>query len=280
MTLRYSVLPFLLLLILSSGGSARASVYIGLATGVEGYAESDHNSYTANRELILGWRGRKWSAPARQGVTDVHARVVQAEDKDPEKSDSERYRDSTRWFADVVRPFHALSSGPRPWLLAAWGWLEGAENHQQLEEREYMGAAGLGLDKRIGTGGQWDIRAGLALACNEEEKDDDWPRENFDIGRDQLGRRGCGWFGRWNNQVRLPTGTVLGAKLDYYDGRFDYGTQDYRRGRAELYMRVPLVSPSHMLRVSGRTIRRHAELDLLGFEDQLNQVGLAYWYRF
>ncbi|GEM_PF-3339683 len=276
-----------LLLLLSSTAlqavetdETRLPLYLGLGLGVEGYADADHNSYARGRTVRLGWHNRWTGERARVGRPELHAQISHTYEQEAERNDEQRYSEHVQWFVDGVHPLRPLSGHDRPWLLSGWGWLEGGENHQQLEEREFMGAVGAGLDKRLGRGTTWDLRLGAALACNEEEKDDDRPRIAQSIGEEQLNRNGCGYFGRWYNTITLPTATEFGLNLDHYEGAHSYGNKEYRRSRAHLYMEVPLVRSHHLLRVMTRTIIRDSETDLIGFEDRLNQVALQYYYHF
>lgn len=179
-----------------------------------------------------------------------------------------------------MHPFRALGQGNGPWLVAWLADLEYEKNSQQLEEFEYMAALGPALVRRFGNDTSVDMVLGLSMACNEEEKDDDWPRENFDIGRDKLNRRGCGQYLQWKSRITLPTATEFGVSLDYYEGTLSYGDQYYRRERANLYMHVPLTRRHHHLRLTVTITDRDAEIDFTGFDDRLRQASLQYIYRF
>jgi len=110
---------------------------------------------------------------------------------DAEKYDADRLNLSHDYSVSFQRPFMRLASDTLISIVAAY---EYQENSQQTEEFEHTIYSGLSFDKYFRLFKNMTTLGGVgALACNEEEKDDERPRMLFGIDRGSLNRKGCGY---------------------------------------------------------------------------------------
>jgi len=192
-----------------------------------------------------------------------------------EKFDIDRDPLSTEFSALFQRPFTQLSSGAQLSLIAEFEFLQ---NAQQTEEFEYTIYVGLAYENRFtGLGDTSFWGAVGAVACNEEEKDDDLPMSLFELDRDQLKRKGCGYYTHLYSTLFITENLSWLVSADYYSG--DYGEKFYRRQRYSTYIRW-FLSNNHSIHVGYRLIRRDSERDFLGMDDDFHQIGIGYSHQF
>ena len=198
------------------------------------------------------------------------ADLVINHESDAEQFDSKRNKRSHEYSLGYKRPFKQTESGAFVGITAGY---EYSENVQQTEEFEKMLHAGLTLDRFSPWSSNVTNWGGTgALACNEEEKDDERPRILFGIERDELNRRGCGYYIQLRAETITPSGFIWSVSMDNYKG--DYGEQHYRRFRIEAVVRWEL-GHNNNCDASYSMISRKSEQDFLGFDDDFYQLGVG-----
>ncbi|SQH74710.1 conserved protein of unknown function [Shewanella benthica] len=200
---------------------------------------------------------------------------------DSEKYDEDRFRNSADLKFNYQRPFASFGEA-HEYLLSFHGRYEGHYNSQQLEELEQLIVAGLALNTRFNDVNHYDLGLTLGFAYSEEEKDDDWPREEMGHGEDVLNRAGFGYFFEWSNAYTFAhSGVQLMAKLSRYDGNWSYDKgQFYTVDRLTFSAVIPLADENNLLHFTSQYINRDYELDLLGFKDTLYRVAVEYIHYF
>jgi len=189
---------------------------------------------------------------------------------DAQQFDSKRNKRSHEYSMNYQRPLKQTQSDIFISFLADY---EYSENVQQTEEFERTLYAGLMLDKFSGWSNNVTNWGGIgALACNEEEKDDEIPRNLFGIERDLLNREGCGYFVQLHADTITSSGLIWSVTVDHYKG--DYGTQYYRRQRFEAAVRWDLAKNNNC-DVSYRVIKRKSERDFIGMDDIFYQFSFG-----
>lgn len=192
-----------------------------------------------------------------------------------EKYDADRLKLSHEYSISFQRPFMRLASDT---LISAVAAYEYQENLQQTEEFEKTIYAGLAFDKYFSWSNNVTTWGGTgALACNEEEKDDELPRILFGIDRNSLNRRGCGYYTRLHASTVIPTGLVLSMSVDNYTG--DYGEKHYRRQRFSTNLHWS-INNNKSCDASYRLIRRNSERDFIGIDDNFYQFGFGCSHHF
>ena len=194
---------------------------------------------------------------------------------DAENYDTDRLSLSHDFSVSFQRPFMRLASGTLISVVAAF---EYQENSQQTEEFEQTIYAGVSFDKYFTWFNNVTTWGGTgALACNEEEKDDEIPQLLFGIDRNELNRKGCGYYSRLHTATVLPSGLVWSMSVDNYTG--DYGVKHYRRQRLSTSIRW-LMKNNNSCEASYRLIRRNSERDFIGIDDNFYQFGFGCSHRF
>lgn len=196
-------------------------------------------------------------------------------ESDAENYDDDRHKRSHEYSVSFQRPFLRLASDTLISFVAAY---EYHENVQQTEEFEQTIYSGMAFDKYFpwfnnvtnwgGTG---------ALACNEEEKDDEIPRILFAIDRDSLNRKGCGYYVSLHTSTIMPSGLVWSMSVDNYTG--DYGVKHYRRARFSTNVEW-FMKNNNSCDASYQLIRRNSERDFIGIKDNFYQFGFGCSHRF
>lgn len=193
---------------------------------------------------------------------------------DAEKFDIDRANISSGFSASFQRPFMRTAADTLISVVAAY---EYHENAQQTEEFEKTIYSGLAFDRYFGWFNNVTTWGGTgALACSEEEKDDERPRILFGIDRSELNRKGCGYFIRLHAETVTPLGLVWAISVDNYTG--DYGVKHYRRQRFSTNV-TWIMKNNNSCDASYRFIRRNSERDFIGMDDNFYQFGFGCSHR-
>ncbi len=192
-----------------------------------------------------------------------------------ERYDTDRDSLSAEFSASFQRPFKQLASGA---LISVVAGLEYLENAQQTEEFEYTIYTGLAFDSRftwLNNSSSWGAVA--AFACNEEEKDDDIPHLLFELDRNELNRKGCGFYTHLYTTMFITPSLSWSISADNYTG--DYGEKHYRRQRFLTRIRL-FFGNNNSCDANYRLIRRNSEREFLGMGDEFYQLGIGCSHRF
>ncbi|NKF52761.1 hypothetical protein G3R49_19580 [Shewanella sp. WXL01] len=254
---------------------------VSLISGMEAYPESPDSSLSRGVGARLIYSNLRYVDPYQLGANHYDIRLSYFYEKDSEKYDEDRYRDSMDWKLRYQRPLMAFGDND-DYLLSIHARHEGHYNSQQLEEFEMLTLAGVALDRRFGSDNYYDLGFVAALGYSNEEKDDDWPRENGGHGEDVLGRKGYGYYLEWNNAYTFAhSGVQLNATLRTFQGNWKYDAgQFYVQDQLNINVIVPLANQNHLLTFATQYIKRDYELDLIGFEDVLYRAAASYTYYF
>lgn len=260
----------------SNSGDLQAS-YLSFGVGLISDSFSGRLSSTSSDALSLNfqWTNR---SPTEWFVEDRNYYSIDLmlnNEQHPEKFDKDRDPLSTEFSTLYQRPFFSFSSGAYLSFVAEFEFLQ---NAQQTEEFEYTVYTGLALENRFTRLSDTSFWGAVgAVACNEEEKDDDLPRMLFELDRDQLNRRGCGYYTHLYSIMFIRPNLSWFVSADYYSG--DYGDKFYRRQRYSTQIRW-FIGTNNSIHASYRVIRRESELDFLGMSDDFHQIGIGYNYQF
>ena len=152
-----------------------ASVIVGL----ESYPDSEYSSMSRGGGFSIIWDDRRYNNGLKLDEIYIRARATYYFEKDSEKYDNDRYRDSMDAKFHFYRPFTSFGD-QQQYIVSAHTRVEGHYNSQQLEEFEILAIAGLGLNRRFTDVNHYDLGFVLGAGYSEEEKDDDWPRNELD----------------------------------------------------------------------------------------------------
>ncbi|QFU25119.1 hypothetical protein FM038_000905 [Shewanella eurypsychrophilus] len=254
---------------------------ISVLAGLESYPDSEASSMSRGGGLSFIWDDLRYNNVYQLDTNYFRVRGTYYYERDAEKYDEDRYRNSADLKLNYQRPFYSFGE-EQEYLLSIHGRYEGHYNSQQLEEFEQLAVAGLAFNTRFSGTNHYDLGLILGLGYSEEEKDDDWPREEMGHGEDVLNRAGFGYFFEWSNAYTFAhSGVQLTAKFSRFDGNWSYDAgQFYKVDRLTLGAVVPLANENNLLHFSSQYITRDYELDLIGFEDTLYRVAVEYVHYF
>jgi hypothetical protein len=284
MQLMVSVLSSLLLANISTSVMAEekalplaASVIVGL----ESYPDSEYSSMSRGAGFSIIWDDRRYNNGLKLDENYIRGRATYYHEKDSEKYDDDRYRNSMDAKLHYYRPFTSFGD-QQQYIVSAHARVEGHYNSQQLEELEILAIAGLGLNRRFTDVNHYDLGFVLGAGYSEEEKDDDWPRQELGHGVDVLGRSGLGYFVEWNNAYTFTnSGVQITASYSHFSGEWAYDdNQFYKVDHLKFGVIVPLGNQNNLLHFATEYISRDYELDLIGFDDVLYRVGAEYIHYF
>lgn len=252
-----------------------------LIAGLESYPDSEFSSMSRGGGISLIWDDLRYDNTYQLNQNYVRARATYYVERDSEKYDNDRYRDSMDLRASYQRPFATFGQDDT-YLVSLHGRYEGHYNSQQLEEYEQLAVVGLSLNRRFSDVNHYDLGLIAGVGYSEEEKDDDWPREEMGRGEETLNRTGFGYLLEWSNQYTFAhSGVQLGVKLTHFDGNWHYDAgQFYTMDRFTVEVVTPLANANNLLHFTSQYISRDYELDLLGFEDTLYRVAVEYVHYF
>lgn len=280
---KYSTLPLLFFALgFPVCGAAENSPYaMSLIAGLEAYPDSEYSSMSRGGGISFIWDDLRYNNVYQLDKNYFRVRATYYYERDPEKYDEDRYRNSMDFRFNYQRPFMTLGSHD-DYLLSFHGRYEGHYNSQQLEEFEQLAVAGLSIHRRFGGQNHYDLGLTLGLGYSEEEKDDDWPREEMGHGEEALNRAGLGYFFEWNNRYTFAqSGVQLAAMWSRFDGQWAYDADKfYTMDRLTLEVVTPLGDHNNLLHFMTQYISRDYEVDLLGFEDTLYRVAVEYVHYF
>lgn len=277
-----AIATFMLAMPVDATESTERNPYaISILAGLESYPDSESSSMSRGGGLSFIWDDLRYNNIHQLDTNYFRVRGTYYYERDSEKYDEDRFRDSADLKFNYQRPFTSFGED-QSYLLSFHGRYEGHYNSQQLEEFEQLVVAGLALNTRFTGTNHYDLGLTLGLAYSEEEKDDDWPREEMGHGEDVLNRAGFGYFFEWSNAYTFAhNGVQLTAKFSRYDGQWSYDTgQFYKVDRLTFGAVMPLANENNLLHFSTQYINRDYELDLLGFEDTLYRVAVEYVHYF
>ncbi|CAM4072067.1 hypothetical protein [Shewanella aquimarina] len=254
---------------------------MSLIAGLESYPDSEFSSMSRGGGLSFIWDDLRYNNVYQLDTNYFRVRGTYYYERDSEKYDEDRFRNSMDLRFNYQRPFATLGA-QQDYLLSFHGRYEGHYNSQQLEEFEQLAVAGLSLNRRFSDVNHYDLGLTLGLGYSEEEKDDDWPREEMGRGEEDLNRAGFGYFFEWSNKYTFAhTGVQLGAKWSRFDGQWSYDADKfYTMDRLTLEVIMPLANQNNLLHFTTQYISRDYEVDLLGFEDTLYRVAVEYVHYF
>ncbi|MEC4727984.1 hypothetical protein HWQ46_20825 [Shewanella sp. D64] len=254
---------------------------ISLLSGIEAYEDSPHSSLSKGVGISFIWDDLKYDQKYQVGEHYVRARGTYYYEKDSEKYDEDRYRDSMDGKLHYQYPFMSINDN-EDFTLSVFGHYEGHYNSQQLEEFEHLAASGLAINNRFGDLNYYDVGFSLGLAYSAEEKDDDWPREEQGISEDELNRSGFGYYFQWENSYTFShTGVQLAFNYRRYDGLWKYDdNKSYTFNDIAFSVVIPLANQHNLLRFQTQYIDRESEQDLIGFEDTLYRASVEYIHYF
>jgi hypothetical protein len=254
---------------------------LSLLMGMESYLDSPHSSLSRGAGISFIWDDMRDPSAFKIGQGVIQTRFTYYYEKDSEVYDIDRFRSSGDAQFIYQAPFAHLGE-QNGYLLSFQGRYEGHYNSQQLEEFEQLALVGLALDRRFSDINHYDVGFILAAGFSEEEKDDDWPREQLGHGTDVLGRSGFGLYMELNNGYTFShTGVQLQGSISRYAGHWFYdNNQFYEVNKFNFRVIVPLANQNNLLRFSGQIISREYELDLVGFKDTLYRGGIEYLHYF
>ncbi|QYJ97496.1 hypothetical protein K0J45_18675 [Shewanella alkalitolerans] len=254
---------------------------MSLIAGLESYPDSEFSSMSRGGGLSFIWDDLRYDNVYQLDNNYFRVRGTYYYERDSEKYDEDRFRNSMDLRFNYQRPFARLGE-QQDYLLSFHGRYEGHYNSQQLEEFEQLAVAGLSLNRRFGNVNHYDLGLTLGLGYSEEEKDDDWPREEMGRTEEELNRAGFGYFFEWSNKYTFAhTGVQLGAKWSRFDGQWGYDADKfYTMDRLTLEVIMPLANQNNLLHFTTQYISRDYEVDLLGFEDTLYRVAVEYVHYF
>ncbi|MGE6650366.1 hypothetical protein ACQKE0_13910 [Shewanella colwelliana] len=252
-----------------------------IIAGLESYPDSEFSSMSRGGGISLIWDDLRYNNSYQLDQNYFRVRGTYYYERDSEKYDEDRFRNSADLKFNYQRPFTSFGQD-NEYLLSIHARYEGHYNSQQLEEFEQLAVAGLSLDRRFGQNNFYDVGIILGLAYSHEEKDDDWPREEMGQGEEMLGRQGMGYFFEWKNSYTFGhTGVQLIANYSRYDGRWAYDADKfYTMDRVTFGVVTPLANENNLLHFTTQYISRDYEVDLLGFEDTLYRVAVEYVHYF
>ncbi|MBB1268833.1 hypothetical protein [Shewanella sp. SR44-3] len=254
---------------------------LSLLMGMESYLDSPHSSLSRGAGVSFIWDEMRDPSSFKIGQGVIQTRFTYYYEKDSEVYDIDRFRSSGDAKFIYQVPFAHLGAH-HDYLLSFQGRYEGHYNSQQLEEFEQLALAGLALERRFSDINHFDVGLILAAGFSEEEKDDDWPREQLGHDTDVLGRSGFGLYMELNNSYTFShTGVQLQGSISRYAGHWFYDdNQFYEVNKFNVRVIVPLANQNNLLRFSGQIIAREYELDLIGFKDTLYRAGIEYLHYF
>ncbi|MBD3648586.1 MAG: hypothetical protein HUJ31_14290, partial [Pseudomonadales bacterium] len=201
-------------------------------------------------------------AGRRQSV-DIDAEL--RGESNPDKYDSDR--NPVSWEVEAGMDYPGLTLYPTltlgPSLGLAW-----MKNSQQLEEFERLAYLGPSMRWRISRGVY--AHGIAAAACNEHEKDDERPRQQLNLGREVLNRRGCGSYAAIHTDYLTLRRWRLSVDVTRYQG--DYGERNYRRSLA-IFDASYSFNRADRCPVQLQVIHRNADIDLLGTKDQVQRLA-------
>lgn len=252
-----------------------------LISGMEAYEDSPDSSLSKGVGISLIWDDLRYDHTYKLNKNYFRARGTYYYEKDSEKYDEDRYRDSMDFKLRYQRPFMTFNNDD-DYTLSAFGHYAGHYNSQQLEEFEQLAVGGLALNKRFGDTHHYDLGVTLGLAFSEEEKDDDWPRESQGISEEELNRRGFGYYFELNNSYTFShTGVQLSLNYSHYDGLWKYeDNKSYTFNKVNFGVVIPLANRDNLLHFATEYIDRKSEQDLIGFDDILYRVHAEYVHYF
>lgn len=250
---------------------------MSVIAGLESYPDSEYSSMSRGVGVSFIWDDLRYNNSYQLDNNYFRVRGTYYYERDPEKYDEDRYRNSMDLRLQYQRPFMALGES-QAYILSFMARYEGHYNSQQLEEFEQLALAGLSLNRRFSGVNHYDLGLTLALGYSEEEKDDDWPREEMGRGEEELNRAGLGYFFEWSNKYTFAhSGVQLGAKWSRFDGQWAYEADKfYTMDRLTLELVTPLGDQNNLLHFMTQYISRDYEVDLLGFDDTLYRVAIEY----
>jgi len=251
--------------------------YLSVGVGLISDSFSGRLSDTSSEALSfnLQWMNRSPSEWFVQDRNYYSIDLMLNGEQRAEKFDIDRDPLSTEFSALYQRPFVQLSSGAQLSLVAEFEFLQ---NAQQTVEFEYTIYTGLAFKNRFTGLSDTSFWGAIgALACNENEKDDDLPVMLFQLDRDELNRKGCGYYTHLYSTMFITRSLSWFVSADYYSG--DYGEKYYRRQRYSTHFRW-FLSNNNSIHASYRVIRRDAERDFLGMDDDFHQIGIGYSHQF
>jgi hypothetical protein len=254
---------------------------LSLLLGMESYLDSPHSSLSRGAGLSFIWDEMRDPSRFDIGQHLLQTRFTYYYEKDSEVYDIDRFRSSGDTKFIYQSPFARLGTSEQ-YLLSFQARYEGHYNSQQLEEFEQLALLGLAVNRRFSDINHYDVGLVLATGFSEEEKDDDWPREQLGHDTDVLGRSGFGLYMEVSNGYTFShTGVQLQASISRYAGHWSYGdNQFYEVNKFNVKVIVPLANQHNLLRFSGQIIAREYELDLIGFKDSLYRAGVEYLHYF
>ncbi|WP_076413303.1 hypothetical protein [Shewanella sp. UCD-KL12] len=254
---------------------------LSVLAGLESYPDSESSAMSRGGGLSFIWDDLRYNNTYQLDKNYFRARGTYYYERDSEMYDEDRYRDSADLKINYQRPFASFGD-TQEYLISFHGRYEGHYNSQQLEEFEQLAVAGLSLNSRFTDTNHYDLGLTLGLAYSEEEKDDDWPREEMGHGEDVLNRAGLGYFVEWSNAYTFAhSGVQLTAKVSRFDGLWAYDEgQFYTVDRLTFGVVTPLADENNLLHFMTQYISRDYELDLIGFDDTLYRVAVEYIHYF
>lgn len=254
---------------------------ISITTGIEAYEDSPSSSLSKGHGLSFIWDDLRYDQAYLANKSYIRARATYVYESDAERYDDDRYRHSGDVYFSYQRGISTFGQDDA-YVLGIHGRFDGHYNSQQLEEFEQQATVGLAINRRFDDVNPYDMGFIVGLAYNEEEKDDDWPREELGHGEDVLNRSGYGYYFEWDNRYTFShTGVQLFLKYSRYDGDWGYDSdQFYEKDTLSFGIAAPLANKNNIFKFTTTYIKRDYELDLIGFDDTLYRVDMSYIHYF
>jgi hypothetical protein len=254
---------------------------VSLLAGLESYPDSEHSSMSRGAGVSFIRNDLKYDQRLELDNDYLQMRFTYYYELDSEKYDIDRIRNSGDLKLHYTKPV-AEFGNHNQYLVSLHSRYEGNYNSQQLEEFEQLALAGVRVDRRFSDINHYDLSFTAGVGYSEEEKDDDWPRNELGLGTDVLHRAGFGYLVELDNRYTFThSGVQLALKVSHFDGRWYYDNhQFYTVDKLEFHVVAPLSNQLNLLHFTSQYIHRDYELDLLGFKDTLFQVGVEYLHYF
>jgi hypothetical protein len=262
--------------------SKPSSMYgVSLLAGLESYPDSEHSSMSRGIGISLIRNDLKYDQAMSLENDYLQMRFTYYYELDSEKYDIDRFRNSGDLKLHYTKPVAEFGNEDQ-YLVSIHGRYEGHYNSQQLEEFEQLALAGVRVDRRFSDINHYDLSFTAGVAYSEEEKDDDWPRNELGLGTDVLHREGFGYLVEVDNRYTFTqSGVQLALKISRFDGRWHYDNQKfYTADKLEFHVVTPLSNQLNLLHFTSQYIHRDYELELLGFKDTLFRVRVEYLHYF
>jgi hypothetical protein len=254
---------------------------VSLLAGLESYPDSEHSSMSRGAGVSFIRNDLKYDQRLELDNDYLQMRFTYYYELDSEKYDIDRIRNSGDLKLHYTKPV-AEFGNHNQYLVSLHSRYEGNYNSQQLEEFEQLALAGVRVDRRFSDINHYDLSFTAGVGYSEEEKDDDWPRNELGLGTDVLHRAGFGYLVELDNRYTFThSGVQLALKVSHFDGRWYYDNhQFYTVDKLEFHVVAPLSNQLNLLHFTSQYIHRDYELELLGFKDTLFQVGVEYLHYF